>query len=311
MPGKNVRKRQRLFDLYVKQPGHEDLTRGLYFFCPLCRKHFVREDTEGENPRLSLSHIVPKSLGGTWVTLSCTECNNSHGNKVEADLLASHKIVDWATGKGTLPVRMGDGRNVSAESYRDAANNRLYFDIKTPMESPAVKVHQQRLKDFTKSDSIQQELKFTIPYFRAGWCLAAVCQSAYLLLFKYYGYDFARRPAYQFLRERIVRPNDDAPLECIFQLQPDVAVQFLEQSQAAVVFVRDPVKAILAVLRFRSPGGNDLFLAVGLPGPDEAPPTHFDLTGAVFVSVKHDPEFIQSQQGSFWMDWHNWLQLEA
>ena len=38
----------------------------------------------------SLQTYLPESLGGTWTTLACAECNNGHGHKIEADLLAQH-----------------------------------------------------------------------------------------------------------------------------------------------------------------------------------------------------------------------------
>jgi hypothetical protein len=306
MAGENATRRGRLFDLYVRQPGHEDITQGVIFWCPLCRRPFGRDATAGDSPRLTLAHIIPESLGGTWTTLACAECNNGHGHRIEADLLANRRFADWAAGRGPLPVRMGDGGRVRAVSQRDPATNHLSFTVTTPMMNPAVQAHQTRMREIVR-DPDGREVKVTVPWFRPGWCTAAVCQSAYLLLFKYFGYDFARNPTYNCIRDRVLRPDGDGRTENILVLGPEVAEQFLEGQQAAVVFVRGPVQAVLAVLRFRSPGGVDQMLAVGMPGPGEPPLPALDLTDAVYSAVLECPEVMSSQQGSFWLAWHDWL----
>src|SRR5579862_544395 len=127
MPGENAAKRGRLFDFYVHQPGHEDLTQGRLFWCPLCRRPFERDATVGDNPRLTLAHIISESLGGTWTTLTCAECNNGHGHEIEVDLLTSHRFTDWVGGYGAMKVRIGVGGRIHAESRREPQANRLSF----------------------------------------------------------------------------------------------------------------------------------------------------------------------------------------
>lgn len=309
MASRNAKKRGRLFDRYVNQPGHDDLTQGRLFWCPLCRRPFERQATGGEQPRLTLAHIIPESLGGTWTTLACAECNNGRGHDIEADLLASHRVADWVAGHATIKVRMGEDRSVRAEWRRDLAVNRMSFDVTTPVVNPAVQLQKEHLDRITQNPGEGESLKVTIPWFRAGWCYAAVCQSAYLLMFKYFGYDFARNPLYNFILDQVSHPDDAALSGNILVLSSEIATQFLEDKQAAVVFVREPVRAVLAVLRFRSPGAIDQVLAVGMPGPDESPLTELDLTGAVYSPVSDDSDHMSRQQGSFWLVWHQWLAL--
>lgn len=306
MSGENAAKRGRLFDLYVRQPGHEDATQGRYFWCPLCRHPFERQDTAGDNPRLTLAHIIPESLGGTLTTLTCARCNNGHGHEIEVDLLTRHQVTDWAAGRGTAPVRMGKRRKIRAESRRDPQSQRIAFDVHTPMANPEVQIQKEQLQAIEEGAS-GQSLKVTFRWFRPGWCWAAVCHSAYLLMFKYFGYDFVRNPRYNFIRDQILRPDEAGKSENILVLPPEIAEQFLEGSQAAVVFVREPMRAILACLRFRSPGGVNQVLAVAMPGPDEPPITTISLDGAVYSTVPDDPQFMSRQQGSLWLAWHQWL----
>ena len=303
MAGEYAARRGRMFDLFVKQPGHADLTEGWYFYCPLChRGPFPREATAGETPLLTLAHIIPESLGGTWTTLTCAECNNGHGHKIEADLLAQHRFTDWVHGRGSLNVRMGNEGRVRAESRRDPEANRLAFNITTPMASPAVQAHQFRLR----SADAGQEFQITLPWFRPEWCWAAVCQSAYLLMFRWFGYDFARNPRYNFIREQVFEPDGERTGH-ILELPPDVAGQFLEGNQAAVVFTRQPMRAILAVMRFRSAGERDQVLAVTMPGPDGELLTTVSLQGLIYSPAAEAPEIMASQQGAFWLAWQHWL----
>lgn len=304
MAGANAARRGRMFDLFVNQPGHADLTAGRHFYCPLCRRGpFPREATAGDIPLLTLAHIIPASLGGTWTTLTCAECNSGHGHRIEADLLAQHRFTDWVHGRGALTVRMGHEGRVRAESNRVPEPSRLTFQITTPMANPAVQAHQARLRGAEAG----QEFQVTLPWFRPGWCWAAVCQSAYLLMFRWFGYDFARNPRYNFLRDQVIDP--DAPRNGhILDLPPEIAEQLLEGNQAAVVFSREPVRAILAVLRFRSPGDRDQVLAVAMPGPDEEPLDTVSVQGLVYTAVAEVPEAMSGQQGAFRLAWHQWLE---
>ena len=167
MAGENAVRRGRLFDLYARQPGHEDLTQGRFFWCPLCRRPFEREATAGDNPRVTLAHIIPESLGGTWATIACAECNNGHGHEIEADLLASHRFTDWVAGRATMKVRMGEGGKVRAESRRDPESNHLAFDVTRPMINPAVRLHKERLKGIAQNPSEEPDFKINFQWFLA------------------------------------------------------------------------------------------------------------------------------------------------
>jgi len=111
---------------------------------------------------LTLAHIIPESLGGTWTTLACAVCNNGHGHEIEVDLLTSHRFTDWAAGRGTMKVRMGEGGKVRAESRRDPETHHLSFEVTTPMVSPAVRVHKERLAAIPQNPSEGHEFKVTV-----------------------------------------------------------------------------------------------------------------------------------------------------
>jgi hypothetical protein len=72
--------------------------------CPLCLRPFTYD--VGSKRRPSAEHIRPSSLGGTleYPVVTCTECNNNHGRKMEAHLKNAMHAFDFLDGKGVMPV---------------------------------------------------------------------------------------------------------------------------------------------------------------------------------------------------------------
>ena len=199
MMGDKTAKRLRLFDLFVNQPGHADMTRSMYFFCPLCRERFVRKDCIRDTPKLTLAHIIPKSQGGTWKTLACARCNNDNGSEIEHDFFTQQKLSDWVHGRGPISIRLGEGRKIKGEITRDPANNRTHIKILTSEKNPAVAAYKEQLMVAKAGD----EFRMTTPWFRKARSKATICQSAYLLMFRSFGYDFARCKTYNVVLKQI------------------------------------------------------------------------------------------------------------
>ena len=89
--------------------------------CPLCLRHFSLNQIK----ELSVEHIVPSALGGTIKTLTCRECNNLHGSRLDSQLVAGTKAMDalegleplrasWLTSSGRLALDYTVGKGVSA-----------------------------------------------------------------------------------------------------------------------------------------------------------------------------------------------------
>lgn len=307
MAGESLVKRQRLFDLFVAQPGHELLTQGTYFHCPLCRRAFVRDQTGGDEPALTLAHIISKSLGGSWETLTCKECNNDNGCAIEADLLASHRITDWIAGRGQMKVRMGESGIVTASLSRGPDGAAFHFDIHTPMQNPAVLELRDQIEDSLTDPQGGRGFPLRMSLARGEWCRAAVCQSAYLLMFQYFGYDFARDDTYETLRQQVLNPNERIWTGNIGVLNEATAAEILQGQQAAVAFTREPNAAILAVLRFGLRGGIPRVLAVVLPGPGGPHIVKAEIQTFTPAVVPYEPEFMGTTSGFFRWRWHRWI----
>ncbi|MBN2502846.1 MAG: HNH endonuclease, partial [Anaerolineales bacterium] len=89
---KKQKKKEKLFDLYSTSLAiNSNLTD--WFICPLCHRGFKKEHLES----LTLEHIIPQSLGGKLVTLTCWKCNKRVGQVLtgyEQDTKKRNKSID-------------------------------------------------------------------------------------------------------------------------------------------------------------------------------------------------------------------------
>jgi hypothetical protein len=106
MAGDAARLRERLFDDYGGRLATVGGQAAGTFVCPLCQKPFNREALVGDNPRLTLAHVLPEALGGSYCTLTCAACNNDAGSTLEAFLLNRFRAEDVMQGVGTVLGRL-------------------------------------------------------------------------------------------------------------------------------------------------------------------------------------------------------------
>src|SRR5437899_1275830 len=102
----SARYRNRLFEFYSTHLSHCMPDRQGVFVCPLCLRSFTREALDGPTPRLSIAHVVPKKMGGRLCTLTCTECNNNSGTRIEADLFERFLAEDTWNGAVKTEARL-------------------------------------------------------------------------------------------------------------------------------------------------------------------------------------------------------------
>jgi len=307
MSGKNAQHREGLFARFVDQQGHEELTMGQFFWCPLCRRPFGKEGLDGDPPQLSLAHIIPKVLGGTWVTLACTECNNGYGREIENDLTALARTSDWIHGLGDLRVgyRMGDGRTINATSRRDLSGNHTSIVIKEPMKSPAVIQMEKEMTRAVAEGISGQEFTLMLPWTRRGRDRAAIWQSAYLMMFHYFGYDFVRLTTYDYIRDQITDRSSESKTHEIRVFTEGRAQEVLQGKQGAVVFLPDPIPHLMVLMRHLSPGGRSQYLGVVMSSPI-GPRLPTDLGDCRrFATIEHN----RSAPHNFALMWQHMMRL--
>jgi len=168
------------------------MTRDGSLICPLCWQETAYDD-------LSLEHVVPISVGGTCKILTCQQCNNEHGSDLDAHLAQYQTVADAFRGHGTLPtiLKVNGNEVVANLEWRDGSKN---FIVVGKASNPAA------------SDAIQQEFKagkvsevnVTLHFgYAKNNFQTAVLRAAYLVIFKCFGYQYAKHDVVQVIRRRI------------------------------------------------------------------------------------------------------------
>jgi hypothetical protein len=240
-------------DLSARRPDSANT-----ILCPLCMRSFTF-DAIAEH-RLSVEHIVPSALDGTFEAITCTQCNNSHGSALESHLVKAMQSLDSLEGKGPIPgVFHNDGGHVAVNiEWRsdDATQIKIVGKASNPAGVNAIR------------DSIKDgaTLNFTLklgfmadPYYRA------ILRVAYLAAFAYFGYGFALSEGASQVRRAL--GGEPVPSTVVLEAHPDAelpstALVRLLQAEGVGSF-------FLALFQLRS--SMTRWLAVLMPGPEGCP----------------------------------------
>jgi hypothetical protein len=296
---KDARDRERLFDLYSRNHSLYPSEHPDTFRCPLCLKVFSRDALTAEPPVVSLAHVIPRSLGGKFVTLTCTRCNNDNGRAIEADLRERFRLEDWTAGVRQTGARLaGDFGSVGVEFAFDPAENCLDVQVVQGQSDPA---HVEELKlsllaaKYVPWRPVSVTIRGRLRH-QPAKVEAAAYQSAYLLLFAYFGYEVVGLPAYWPLCDAVRSPGE-APtgLYRLAVVDEDSFRGGLDGRGYAVAVLKDP-RLILAVLRFQPEGGRSRVLCVALPGPEGGRTHQFRTRGKIDCDVlDYSPEMLATK----------------
>lgn len=189
------------------------------YICPLCVRQFSEDALvqTSENP-LTLEDAPPKSLGGKANVLTCRECNNIAGQKIDWHLTARMNELDQY---GFVP---------GVEFYPEFDNDGLIVQgaIKVSEEGEITANHVKKKNDPVKLNKYVAStgaedlinIKFRdskVDIFRLQLALLKV---AYLLTFEKFGYSFLLHDVYNRLREQLRDPEVEVyPLESWFHAE--------------------------------------------------------------------------------------------
>ena len=168
--------------------------------CPLCWQ-------ETRFDRLTLEHIVPSAVGGTQTVLTCRGCNNDHGSDFDAHLAQHQSIVDAFRGHGTLRTKLNvNGHQLSANL--EWGDGHKHFHVVGKATNPASSDAAER--EFVSGKVFEIDLTLFFGYDKTRF-QKAVLRAAYLILFKCFGYEYARHDVVQAIRRRITDPTLEHP----------------------------------------------------------------------------------------------------
>jgi hypothetical protein len=182
--------------------------------CPLCLRPFTYEKRSKRFP--SAEHIRPSSLGGTleYPVVTCTECNNNHGRKMEAHLKSAMHAFDFLDGKGVMPVTIqNEYGHVSANLDWNAEP--ITFRVLGEKASDT-----RALEELPKLFRENAKISFTM---NLGFTWEAYSRAAlrigYLAAFWRFGYSYAFSVGARQVRE--VLDGAAVPENLIMEARPD------------------------------------------------------------------------------------------
>jgi hypothetical protein len=208
MPTTDRELRAKLFDQYATNfgaywPGNEPL-----FGCPLCFRVFGVEALEGEEdggvPLLSIEHVLPEAVGGKIKTLTCRECNSRDGTKIDSHLVERFRFEDSVAGLSGEPVKArvraeGADKDLAVDWYIRGDGEPHFVFSGVPKAS-----HPDAPADTMRALSERQVMMVS---FEGGYIelrsRIALLRSAYLMLFRYFGYGYMRYGTAEAVRKQI------------------------------------------------------------------------------------------------------------
>ncbi len=176
-------KRRTLFDLYSGNLEiHRPSLKGR-FLCPICLAEFSKAALDADNPLVDLAHVLPKSIGGSVVTLECRDCNNRLGARYDSHRIMERKDREWAS--GSIPKRavmkLG-GDRIAVDWLR--TDDGPHFTIREGQFRPGV--DKDLLGLLAHKGSVEVQARFANPRSVA----ASSVHTAMLFMFWRFGYEW-------------------------------------------------------------------------------------------------------------------------
>jgi hypothetical protein len=248
---KNDSRRQNLFHQYARNLTYYQSSIQDIFVCPLCGKDYTEEALSANPPDVDIAHIVPKSLGGNAVTMTCRSCNNSVGHRLEGDLAQYIWYRAKLTGLSEEPMKVRadiDTVEIGADLiHRHAGPPELHVIDK--ISDPKNYSHVQNLVE-TVPQSVSIEI-LTRPPYDLFKMRAALVHAAYLLTFRFFGYGYIGCPALERVRQQIHNPT----LSILPQYVALALSNVPKEDYNSIEVIREPrdLPCFLAVLHLSRP----------------------------------------------------------
>lgn len=173
------------------------------YICPFCMRSFTLDDIE----KLSDEHAPQHALGGKKTAITCANCNNGFGGNIDQDLITFVRIYEFnkKIPGSTVNYQIEKGLN---GYLRYNEQRELLFKIEENWCDP------KKLEAFIKENCAGKLLKGEVKFpknYKAPSASAGLYKSAYIILFKYIGYNFLLQNHYQPLRDQIQNPSENFP----------------------------------------------------------------------------------------------------
>jgi hypothetical protein len=210
------------------------------FACPLC----LRVIKPHPDLRLVVAeeHVIPDALGGRISTLTCRPCNNDSGSDLESHLI--QRVLVEARKRPALGTVDIDGAVHRVELYTPESSDQpiQLIGILKQSDPRQVQAAIQRMNEGAKE--IKLHMSFGYVPLRSA---VALIRSAYLLMFRTFGYRYVLDASARPIREQLPTPLAETPVLRGISWRIDNDNSLAEQTQLAIAVA--PLQCFFAALR--------------------------------------------------------------
>jgi hypothetical protein len=264
------RKRRAVFAMYAANlsacfPAVKNM-----FLCPFCKKPFGQEALDEDPPRLVIAHCTPKKLKGRLTTMACASCDNEAGRIVEVHLKNRFETEVFSRGESPTPSRVWltvAGQRVRAEFEITKGDDgkpvySLYVDEK--YSNPTA--YEEMVKALENGEAFK-----TVPTILAEGRMnfdmeisrVAMLRSAFLMMFRHFGYSYILNKNLNRVREQILNPGlSIIPGKPVIQLESESP--FLDC--VGVITAPEALKSFIVPMLFQTDSKSKVPMAVLMPG---------------------------------------------
>lgn len=206
-------RRHRLFSLYSGNLSHytDDARFMGKFVCPICEDVFGPESIAPGSLAIDIAHVYSDACGGKAYTLTCKKCNSRMGRLCDSQISIMHKanralLVGDEALRGRLRF---PGGSVGVEWQ--ARNGGYHLQVVGQQTSPQ---QEEALKAFMRAGH-DPSFKVTFPWVSDGRVNLALLHSAYLALFREFGYEYVLYAQTRWIREALTAEKPPRELLCM------------------------------------------------------------------------------------------------
>jgi hypothetical protein len=255
----NKTKRELLFSVYSKNLSFYMPEFTDHFLCPVCKSLFGRIDIK----KLSLAHIIPKSMGGKRATLACSQCDNRIGHDFDWHLSKEKELLTRIKENKGIYSKLklnGDSKLYPIIFDIHLSNSgHLDMHIKPPSNVPSIiwKEHMDELINNKNTIDIE-----TTKLFSPERRNISYIYSAFLLMFSKFGYEYVLSPNMDSIRQVLMGNYEFLKNQ---QLVRDLPKSLVQVSVPSICMLIKPVET-RAFCIFLPSTKNNQIRCVFLPG---------------------------------------------
>jgi hypothetical protein len=255
-------KLERLFSCYSSDLERYAPSYKGSFLCPLCCK--VIEKSYPLEAVVAEEHIIPKQLGGRLVTLTCRRCNNDQGSELDANLVRRVR-AETRRYPFSARVQVGNGE-FGAQLHLPRSQSDLLDIVWIPKQSDPRKLATAKSELASGEEGeIHMQINFGYNHMRS---LSGLLRTAYLLMFRYFGYRYVLDVSSKSVNLQIQNPLDSTGVLNGIVWRVEAAMPtFL--SMPAITVVRSPVESQCFMVMLRLDADSKHYSAVALPPPGQ------------------------------------------